>query len=59
MQREKLSIEDIDAILHHEMTQRLGYDAKDHRYWSTTSRQTGSRTGMRISRRRALRLFLS
>ena len=30
MQREKLSIEDIDAILHHEMTQRLGYDAKDH-----------------------------
>ena len=21
---------DIDAILHHEMTQRLGYDAKDH-----------------------------
>ena len=30
MEREKLSIEDIDAILHHEMTQRLGYDAKDH-----------------------------
>ena len=28
MEREKLSIEDIDAILHHEMTQRLGYDAK-------------------------------
>jgi len=50
MQREKLSIEDIDAILHHEMTQRLGYDAKDHRCGSTTSRQTGSRTGMRISR---------
>jgi hypothetical protein len=30
MHREKLSTEDIDAILHHEMTQRLGYDAKDH-----------------------------
>jgi hypothetical protein len=30
MERAKLSIEDIDAIVRHEMTQRLGYDAKDH-----------------------------
>jgi hypothetical protein len=30
MKREKLSMDDVDAILHQEMTQRLGYDAKDH-----------------------------
>ena len=59
MQREKLSIEDIDAILHHEMTQRLGHDAKDHMMRVNYLAAAGSRTGMRISRRRALRLFLS
>ena len=59
MQREKLLIEDIDAILHHEMTQRLGYDAKDHMMRVNYLAADGEPTGMRISRRRALRLFLS
>ena len=30
MERAKVSIEEIDKALHHELTQRLGYDAKDH-----------------------------
>lgn len=30
MAREKVSIGEIDKALHHELTQRLGYDAKDH-----------------------------
>ena len=30
MDRPKVSIEEIDRALHHDLTQRLGYDAKDH-----------------------------
>ena len=30
MERERVSIEKIDKALHHELTQRLGYDAKEH-----------------------------
>jgi hypothetical protein len=30
LERAKVSIEEIDKALHHELTQRLGYDAKDH-----------------------------
>jgi hypothetical protein len=30
MARKKVSIGEIDKALHHELTQRLGYDAKEH-----------------------------
>ena len=59
MQREKLSIEDIDAILHHEMTQRLEYDAKDHMMRVNYLATNGEPNWNANFASKSLRLFLS
>jgi hypothetical protein len=59
MERAKVSIEEIDKALHHELTQRLGYDAKDHMMRVNYMAVDASRTGLRTSRPRSALLFLS
>ena len=59
MDRPKVSIEEIDRALHHDLTRRLGYDAKDHMMRVNYLAVDGEPNGMRTSRRRRPPLFLS